>query len=115
MIDSMTADVCDEDELRTGLRREGMFGAVKSLALKAGVALTGLTGGLVIKLAGASDAAQGVSPEVAQTLKTLFVSIQTIGLIAGILVFVFYPISRAKSEETRRMLDQRKATSAMPH
>lgn len=108
MIDSMTADVCDEDELRTGLRREGMFGAVKSLALKAGVALTGLTGGLVIKLAGASDASQGVSPEVAQTLKALFVSIQSIGLVAGILVFVFYPISRAKSEETRRILDQRK-------
>ncbi len=110
MIDSMTADVCDEDELRTGLRREGMFGAVKSLALKAGVALTGLTGGLVIKLAGAGDAAQGVSPEVAATLKNLFVSIQATGLVAGILVFVFYPISRAKSEETRWMLDQRKAT-----
>jgi GPH family glycoside/pentoside/hexuronide:cation symporter len=115
MIDSMTADVCDEDELRTGLRREGMFGAVKSLALKAGVALTGLTGGLVIKVAGAGDAAQGVSPEVARTLKTLFVSIQSIGLIAGILVFIFYPISRKRSEETRRILDQRKATSAMPH
>jgi len=110
MIDSMTADVCDEDELRTGLRREGMFGAVKSLALKAGVALTGLTGGLVIKLAGASDAAQGVSPEVAQTLKTLFVSVQSVGLVAGILVFVFYPITRAKSEETRRILNQRKTT-----
>ena len=109
MIDSMTADVCDEDELRTGLRREGMFGAVKSLALKAGVALTGLTGGLVIKLAGASDAAHGVSPDVAQTLKTLFVSIQSVGLVAGILVFVFYPISRAKSEETRRILNERKA------
>lgn len=112
MIDSMTADVCDEDELRTGLRREGMFGAVKSLALKAGVALTGLTGGLVIKLSGAGDAAEGVAPEVAQTLKTLFVSIQSVGLVAGILVFVFYPITRAKSEETRRILDQRKADSA---
>ena len=109
MIDSMTADVCDEDELRTGLRREGMFGAVKSLALKAGVAITGLTGGLMIKMAGASDAAQGVSPEVAQTLKTLFVSVQSIGLVAGILVFIFYPITRAKSEETRRILDQRKS------
>jgi len=107
MIDSMTADICDEDELRTGLRREGMFGAVKSLALKSGVALTGLTGGLVIKLAGASDASQGVSPEAAQTLKTLFISIQSIGLIAGILVFVFYPMTRARSEEVRRLLNER--------
>ncbi len=109
MIDSMTADVCDEDELRTGLRREGMFGAVKCFALKAAVALTGLTGGLVIKLAGVSDATQGIPPEVAQTLKTMFVSIQSIGLVAGIFVFIFYPISRARSEETRRILNERKA------
>ena len=107
LIDSMTADICDEDELRTGLRREGMFGAVKSLALKAGVAVTGLTGGLVIKLAGAGDASEGVTPEVASTLKTLFILIQSVGLLAGILVFVFYPITRAKSEETRRILNER--------
>lgn len=107
LIDSMTADICDGDELRTGLRREGMFGAVKSLALKAGVAVTGLTGGLVIKLAGAGDASQGVTPEVASKLKTLFVVIQSIGLLAGILVFIFYPITRAKSEETRRILNER--------
>jgi Na+/melibiose symporter-like transporter len=61
-------------------------------------------------LNGAGDAVQGVSPDVAQTLKILFFSVQSVGLVAGILVFVFYPISRAKSEETRRMLDQRKAT-----
>jgi len=108
MIDSMTADVCDEDELRIGLRREGMFGAVKSFALKAGVAFTGLTGGLVIKLAGVSDATQGITPDVAQTLKTIFISVQSAGLAASILVFIFYPISRAKSEETRRILNERK-------
>lgn len=107
LIDSMTADICDEDELRTGLRREGMFGAVKSLALKAGVAVTGLTGGLVIKLAGAGDASLGVTPEVAGILKKLFILIQSIGLLAGILVFVFYPITRAKSEKTRRILNER--------
>lgn len=107
LIDSMTADICDEDELRTGLRREGMFGAVKSLALKAGVAITGLTGGIVIKMAGAGDAAQGVPPEVASTLKTLFVVIQSLGLVAGIIIFIFYPITRAKSEETRRILNER--------
>ena len=62
--------------------------------------MTGLTGGLVIKLAGASDAAQGVSPEVAQTLKTLFVSGYTAHAIArhGVLDkgldFIEKPFSR---------------------
>lgn len=107
MIDSMTADVCDEDELATGLRREGMYGAVKSLALKAGVALTGLTGGLALRLAGVRDAASGVPPEVAATLKTLYLVIQLAGLALGLAVFWFYPISRARSEQTRRMLEAR--------
>jgi GPH family glycoside/pentoside/hexuronide:cation symporter len=35
MIESMTADVCDDDELRSGRRREGMFSAMKGFALKA--------------------------------------------------------------------------------
>jgi GPH family glycoside/pentoside/hexuronide:cation symporter len=109
MIDSMTADVCDEDELRTGSRREGMFGAVKSLALKSGVALTGLTGGLVIKLAGLEDASQGVPPEVSANLKTLFVTIQSVGLCLGLVIFFFYPISRQRSEQTRKQLDERQA------
>ena len=84
---------------------EGMIGAVKSLVLKSGVAITGLTGGLVLKFAGASDASQGVAPEVANTLHNLFINIQAAGLVIGIIIFIFYPITRARSEETRRLLD----------
>ncbi len=45
MIDSMVADVCDADELETGLRREGMFSAVKGFALKLAQAITAAAGG----------------------------------------------------------------------
>jgi MFS family permease len=45
MIDSMTADVCDDDELSSGRRREGMFSAVKVFATKAGQGLTFSLGG----------------------------------------------------------------------
>ncbi|WDE97171.1 MFS transporter [Lentisphaera profundi] len=113
LIDSMTADICDEDELRSDRRREGMFGAVKSLALKSGVAITGLTGGLVIKFAGVSDATQGVDVAVAATLHKLFIIIQASGLVAGIIIFIFYPITRAKSAETRRLLDARNSANPL--
>ncbi|MDD7983910.1 MFS transporter [Lentisphaera marina] len=113
LIDSMTADICDEDELRTGRRREGMFGGVKSLALKSGVALTGLLGGLVIRSTGLSDASQGVDVAVASTLYRLFIIIQASGLVAGIIIFIFYPITRAKSAETRRLLDTRNSANPL--
>jgi GPH family glycoside/pentoside/hexuronide:cation symporter len=104
MVDSMTADVCDEDELRTGLRREGMFGAVKSFALQCGVAITSVTGALALKFAGVGEDSEMVTPEVASILKVVFISIQSVGLVAGIAIFFFYPISRKCAEETQRQL-----------
>jgi len=52
MVSSMVADVCDEDELKTGLRREGMFGAVNGFALKAALSLTALIGGILLQVSG---------------------------------------------------------------
>ena len=52
MVSSMVADVCDEDELKTGLRREGMFGAVNGFALKAALSLTALIGGWLLVVSG---------------------------------------------------------------
>lgn len=50
MNDSMVADVCDEDELTSGRRREGMFGAVSAFAVKSALAMTALIGGWVLSV-----------------------------------------------------------------
>lgn len=52
MVSSMVADICDEDELKTGLRREGMFGAINGFALKAALSLTALIGGWLLSCSG---------------------------------------------------------------
>jgi GPH family glycoside/pentoside/hexuronide:cation symporter len=52
MFNTMTADVCDDDELRSGRRREGMFSAVKGFALKAAQGLTFGLGGYIATAAG---------------------------------------------------------------
>ncbi|QHI69147.1 MFS transporter [Tichowtungia aerotolerans] len=52
MVSSMVADICDEDELKTGLRREGMFGAVNGFALKAALGLTALIGAFLLENSG---------------------------------------------------------------
>jgi len=52
MIESMAADVCDDDELRSGRRREGMFSAMKGFALKAAQGLTFGFGGYMATAAG---------------------------------------------------------------
>ena len=49
---SMTADVCDLDELNTGKRREGILGAIYWWMVKFGLAVAGLLTGLIMSLVG---------------------------------------------------------------
>ena len=44
---SMTADVCDLDELNTGKRREGLLGAIYWWMVKFGLAIAGLLSGVI--------------------------------------------------------------------
>ena len=111
MISSMIADVCDEDELKTGLRREGMFGAVAGFSQKTALAITQLGGGLLLVVAGFdSNVAntEGMPLETALMMKGLYVGFTVAALIIAIVIFCFYPISRSRAEETRRQLDERK-------
>lgn len=113
MVASMTGDACDEDELRTGLRREGLYSAVTAFALKSALALTAIGGGSMLSLSG-YDANVDPSPDVAARLKLLFIILQASGLVLGIVLFFFYPITRERAQRTRRLLDERaaKATAA---
>jgi GPH family glycoside/pentoside/hexuronide:cation symporter len=49
---SMTADVCDLDELATGKRREGIFGAIYWWMVKFGFAIAGLLSGAIMSFVG---------------------------------------------------------------
>lgn len=107
MVDSMTADVCDDDELRTGRRREGMFSAVKGFALKAAQGLTFGVGGYMATAAGYDpqlvDRA-GLDQTTAWKMKVALVGFQCAGLLLAITIMWLYPITRERAEETQRQL-----------
>ena len=107
MVDSMTADVCDDDELRSGRRREGMFSAVKGFALKAAQGLTFGVGGYMATAAGYDpqlvDRA-GLDETTAWKMKVALVGFQCAGLLLAITIMWLYPITRERAEETQRQL-----------
>lgn len=110
LVGSMVADICDEDELQTGRRREGMFGAVNAFVLKVAVAATSLTGGLLLAAAGfdPDEANAGtMSAQTAAAMKGFLVVVQAAGVVLGLVIVGFYPITRRRAEETRRILDER--------
>jgi len=109
MIDSMVADVCDDDELQTGRRREGMFSSVKGFALKAAQGLTFGLGGYMATAAGYdqhSVDASGLDEGTAVKEKALLIGFQALGLVIAIVLMWLYPISRERAEATQRKLEE---------
>ena len=112
MFASMTADVCDEDELRTGLRREGAYVAVSGAFTKIMGVVMLVAGGFMPYLAGYTN--MKVKPTLDQlvAMKWILVGTQAVFTVAAIAFLVFYPITRARAEQTRRTLDARKGGAA---
>lgn len=105
---SMTADVIDLDELNTGKRREGVFGAIYWWMVKFGFAIAGLLSGVIMSAVG-FDSTAATQPESAITGLRLFYSgIPIIGTLISILIMRNYDMTEEKSNEIRAELERRK-------
>jgi GPH family glycoside/pentoside/hexuronide:cation symporter len=104
---SMTADVCDLDELNTGQRREGVFGAIFWWMVKFGFAIAGLLSGLIMTIVHFTPDAP-FQPEGAITGMRIFYSVLPIaGTIAAILVMWNYDLSEERANKIRKELEER--------
>ena len=105
---SMTADVCDLDELNTGKRREGIFGAIYWWMVKFGFAIAGLLSGLFMAWVGFTpDAA--TQPEGAVTGMRLFYSgFPIMGTLIAMWIMKDYDLTEEKAQEIRIALEEKK-------
>lgn len=106
---SMTADVCDLDELENGMpRKEGTFGAIYWWMVKLGQGLAIFFGGLVLEVIhfDASKAVQSVDTITNLRLFDIFIPIIT----AAIAVWVMwdYNLSEDKAKEIKEQLVARR-------
>ncbi len=106
---SMTADVCDLDELNNYKRREGIFGAIYWWMVKFGFAIAGLLSGLIMSFIQFSpDTA--TQPEGAITgLRLFFSGIPIAGTMIAMWLMKDYDISEQKANDVRIALESRMA------
>ena len=106
---SMTADVCDMDELESGKRREGIFGAIYWWMVKFGFAIAGLLTGVIMSVVGFKAGAATQEEGAVTGLRLFFSGIPILGTLIAMWVMKNYDLSEAKARAIKKELDARKS------
>lgn len=106
---SMTADVCDLDELSNGMpRKEGTFGAIYWWMVKLGQAIALVLGGLVLKLVGFDQNAATQTAETIIRLRIADITIPAVTALIAIIVMWKYDLTEEKAREIKAELEERR-------
>ena len=102
------ADVIDEDELKTGVRREGTFFGITNFFMRLSMILSIVTVGLVFQ--GTDWGESGYTPipgvNVIIGLKLLVFLFPAIALILSLVCLYFYPFPKSRVEEIAKQLQE---------
>ena len=108
---SMTADVIDLDELNTGKRREGVFGAIYWWMVKFGFGIAGGLSGVIFSVIGWESGGATQSEEALFGLRLFFSGLPILGTLIAIYIMWDYDLSEEKAGEIRAKLETRKASN----
>lgn len=110
LFNSMVADICDVDELESGLRREGAYGAVGQWVFKLGQSLSLLISGLIVTLAG-FELSRGArqSAETLVALRACFAFVPALAFLGGFLLIRRYSITEETALAVRNQLAARRS------
>ena len=102
---SMTADVIDIDEVNTGKRREGIFGAIYWWMVKVGFAIAGALSGLIITFVGFDpDLATIDQQSAVDGLHAFFCFFPMLGTIIAMFIMRNYSITEEKASQIKKTL-----------
>ncbi|MFZ4717566.1 MAG: MFS transporter, partial [Chthoniobacterales bacterium] len=103
----------DYDELQTGLRREGMYGAVAAFIGKVAFSSIGILSGYMLVWSGYVEA-DVQTPAAILNMRIFFAFIPAGFGIVGLVLTLFFPLTRKKVMAVRAAIDARRvAQSAM--
>lgn len=105
---SMTADVCDLDELATGKRREGIFGAIYWWMVKLGFAIAGLLSGAIMAWVHFTPGAAVQPAGAVDGLRLAYSGVPIAGTLLALWIMRNYDLDEQRAAETHAALAQRK-------
>jgi GPH family glycoside/pentoside/hexuronide:cation symporter len=105
---SMTSDVIDIDELNTGKRREGVFGAIYWWMVKFGLAIAGALSGIILDVIGFNAAISPQSEATLIGLRAFYSGVPILGTLIAIIVMWNYDVDEARAREVSAELERRR-------
>ena len=101
---SFAADICDEDELNTGHRREGLYSAVFALVYKTAIGIVALGSGALLAWAGVVGQETMLSDDTLLKVRTAYLFIPVLFLSLAVLSMWRYPLTRERVTEIQSQL-----------
>jgi glycoside/pentoside/hexuronide:cation symporter, GPH family len=105
---SMTADVCDLDELATGKRREGIFGAIYWWMVKLGFAVAGLLSGAIMAFVAFTPGAAVQPAGAVDGLRLFYSGVPIFGTLLAMWFMRDYDLDEKRALEVHGELERRK-------
>lgn len=110
---TMMADVTDHDELVTGYRREGMFGAVNAFIIKIIGTISAVLPGIVLVLSGFDPVLEyNQAPDTIMRMRIMNSFVPAVLTLGCLLILYKYPLTRERVEEIKDILRKRRAERA---
>ena len=107
---SMTSDVIDIDELNTGKRREGVFGAIYWWMVKFGFAIAGLLTGAIMTLVGFVPDAENSEASITG-IRIFYSGLPILGTLGAMWIMRNYDLTEEKSIKISAELAKRKESN----
>jgi GPH family glycoside/pentoside/hexuronide:cation symporter len=108
LIYSMIADICDEDELITGKRREGSYQAVYNWWWKIGMSGAFFVSGFLLKSTGFNEKLASQSDSTLLWLRIWEIGLPSIMCMVSVLLLAKYPLTEQRAYEIKELLAKRK-------
>lgn len=112
LVNSMIADICDEDELATGIRREGIYFAVYNWWWKVAVSIATVISGYLQRFVGFVEGAPTQSEVTLFQLRAWEIGLPPALCLVSVWLLAKYPLTEQRAYEIKSLLKQRTAAAA---
>jgi len=108
LIDVLIADVVDEDEVRTGRRREGMYFGINGFMVRLSIAFQGLIISQVMNRTGYNANLAVQPPSALVGFRILMTVVPVIAIALSLVLMAFYPLHGSRLAKVRETLAARR-------